>query len=99
MTGHSLVSRPTTPSVRRLRVLTLVDGIGTYGGAESLAREIVQRLDGERFERSFCVSALGPGRRADPTVQRALGELDARRGRVHRPGALRAPGAAAMGAR
>jgi len=77
MTGHSLVSKPKTPSVRRLRVLTLVDGIGTYGGAESLAREIVQRLDGERFERSFCVSRWDPADTADPTVQRALGELEA----------------------
>jgi glycosyltransferase involved in cell wall biosynthesis len=41
---------------RPLRVVTLVDGIGLSGGAERLAREIVLRLDPERFERTLCVS-------------------------------------------
>jgi glycosyltransferase involved in cell wall biosynthesis len=57
-------------------VLTLVDGIGTYGGGESLAREIVQRLDPERFERAFCVSRWDPATASDPPVERALGELE-----------------------
>ena len=34
----------------RLRVVTLVGGIGLTGGAERLAREIVARLDPDRFE-------------------------------------------------
>ena len=41
---------------RKLRVLTMVDGIGAYGGGESLAGEITRRLDPERFDRSFCVT-------------------------------------------
>jgi glycosyltransferase involved in cell wall biosynthesis len=41
---------------RRLRVVTLVDGIGLAGGAERLAREVVLRLDPDRFERTLCVS-------------------------------------------
>jgi glycosyltransferase involved in cell wall biosynthesis len=38
---------------RRLRVLTL-DGIGTTGGAETIARRIAMTLDGDRFEAAFC---------------------------------------------
>ena len=40
----------------KLRVVTLVDGIGLAGGAERLAREVVLRLDPDRFERTLCVS-------------------------------------------
>jgi len=71
----SLESQVDGPS--RLRVFTLVDGIGTYGGAESLAREIVQRIDGSRFERTFCVSRWDPSTLADETVATARAELDA----------------------
>lgn len=76
MTGHRLISRGDAARPRPLRVLTLVDGIGTYGGAESLARELVQRLDPDRFERAFCVSRWDPAVAAEPTVARALAELD-----------------------
>ncbi len=62
---------------RRLRVMTLVDGIGSYGGAESLAREIVQRLDGGRFERSFCVSRWDSATLEEPSIRAAMDELDA----------------------
>jgi len=41
---------------RPLRVLTLVDRLGTSGGGERLAMEIVRRLDRDRFERFYCVS-------------------------------------------
>src|SRR2546423_8271508 len=41
---------------RPLRVLTLVDRLGTSGGGERLAMEITRRLDPERFERYYCVS-------------------------------------------
>ncbi len=41
-------------------MLTLVDGIGTYGGGESLAREITMGLDPARFEPEFCVSRWEP---------------------------------------
>jgi glycosyltransferase involved in cell wall biosynthesis len=40
--------------------MTMVDGIGTYGGAESIAREIVQRLDPDRYERTLCVTRWEP---------------------------------------
>jgi hypothetical protein len=47
----------TSRNRQRLRVVTLVDGIGlSGGGAERLAREIVTRLDPDRFERTLCVS-------------------------------------------
>lgn len=77
MTRHRLVRRADAPGARPIRVLTLVDGIGTYGGAESLARRLVQRLDPERFERTFCVSRWDPADAAEPTVAQALGELEA----------------------
>lgn len=44
----------------RLRVLTLVDGIGTYGGGERLARQIATHLDRSRFESSLCVTRWQP---------------------------------------
>jgi glycosyltransferase involved in cell wall biosynthesis len=50
----------TAPQTRPLRVLTLVDGIGTYGGAESLARQIAMNLDRSRFQSVFCVSRWEP---------------------------------------
>jgi glycosyltransferase involved in cell wall biosynthesis len=76
MTAHSLASAAGAPEREKIRVLTLVDGIGTYGGAESLAREIVMRLDAERFERAFCVSRWDPATLEDLTVQTAMAELD-----------------------
>jgi glycosyltransferase involved in cell wall biosynthesis len=66
-----------TPSTHRgsapLKVLTLVDGIGTYGGGESLAREITQRLDPARYEPTYCVTRWEPR----PENRPALDELDA----------------------
>src|SRR5437764_1090100 len=41
---------------RRLRVVTLVDRLGTSGGGERLAMQIATRLDRERFESWYCVS-------------------------------------------
>jgi glycosyltransferase involved in cell wall biosynthesis len=41
---------------RRLRVLTLVDLIGTTGGAERLAHLLTTHLDRSRFEPTFCVT-------------------------------------------
>jgi glycosyltransferase involved in cell wall biosynthesis len=45
---------------KRLRVLTLVDHLGTSGGGERLAMEISKRLDPERFEAIHCVSRWHP---------------------------------------
>jgi glycosyltransferase involved in cell wall biosynthesis len=78
MTGHRLIAPGDDHGRSRpLRVLTLVDGIGTYGGAESLSRRLVQRLDGERFERTFCVSRWDPAEAAEPLAAGALAELEA----------------------
>jgi glycosyltransferase involved in cell wall biosynthesis len=41
---------------RRLKVVTLVDGFGGQGGAESIASELAMRLDPERFASLFCVT-------------------------------------------
>lgn len=40
----------------KLNVVTLLDVIGISGGAERLARDIVTRLDPDRFTRTLCVS-------------------------------------------
>ena len=61
---------------RRLRVVTLVDGIGLAGGAERLAREVVVRLDPERFEPTLCVSRWSAEREAAAAAAGALAELD-----------------------
>jgi glycosyltransferase involved in cell wall biosynthesis len=61
---------------RRLRVVTLVDGIGLMGGGERLAREIVTRLDSTRFDRTLCVSRWSEERAADPAAAAVLGELE-----------------------
>ena len=60
----------------RLRVVTLVGGIGLSGGAERLAREVTLRLDPDRFERTFCVTRW-PDHRFDPeTIERVMNEFD-----------------------
>jgi glycosyltransferase involved in cell wall biosynthesis len=45
---------------KRLRVLTLVDGIGAVGGGEWMARQIAMRLDPERFSATLCVTRWNP---------------------------------------
>jgi len=64
---------PPPTSNKRLHVLTLVDGIGTYGGAETTARDIAQGLDPERFRSTLCVTRWEPL----PEFQAARDELDA----------------------
>jgi glycosyltransferase involved in cell wall biosynthesis len=56
--------------------MTLVDGIGLGGGGEKLAREIITRLDRERFERTLCVSRWHAGNQRVPAVAAVLAELD-----------------------
>jgi glycosyltransferase involved in cell wall biosynthesis len=48
------------PVGRRLRVLTMVDGPGTAGGGEGIARQIALHLDPASFEVVFCVTRWGP---------------------------------------
>jgi glycosyltransferase involved in cell wall biosynthesis len=73
--------KPEAPVRKRLRVVTLVGGIGLSGGAERLAREVTLRLDPERFQRTLCVSRW-PDERLDPPVVEAvmaeLGEAEVR---------------------
>jgi glycosyltransferase involved in cell wall biosynthesis len=66
---------PMTPK-RRLRVLTLLDGIGAGGGGERLARQILVRLDAERFDRWLCVSRWSAEDAAAPAAKTAVAELD-----------------------
>lgn len=56
------------PAGRRVRVLTLVDGIGTAGGGEGIARQITLHLDPERFEVVFCVTRWGPQDEVEATI-------------------------------
>jgi glycosyltransferase involved in cell wall biosynthesis len=67
------LAAPMDPSGRRLRVLTMVDGIGTAGGGEGIARQIATHLDPARFEVSFCATRWIP----DPEADVALAELRA----------------------
>ena len=57
----------------RLRVLTMADSIGVYGGAEALARQVAAALDPERFESVFCVTRWNP----DPRAEAMRAELEA----------------------
>jgi glycosyltransferase involved in cell wall biosynthesis len=62
---------------RRLRVLTLVDRLGTSGGGEKLAMRIAMRLDRERFESWYCASRWSGGEPATEAGRRAVAELRA----------------------
>ncbi len=57
-------------------MVTLVDGILPAGGGETLAHEIIARLDPERFERTLCVSRWSPGSARQPEIAEALRRLD-----------------------
>ena len=58
---------------RRLRVVTLADALGTYGGGERVAQQFATHLDPSRFEATFCVSRWD--RPDDPEHEAALNEL------------------------
>jgi glycosyltransferase involved in cell wall biosynthesis len=62
-------------SGRRLRVVTLVDHLGTSGGGERLAMEISKRLDRTRFEAIHCASRYDP-EHAGPATRAAAAELE-----------------------
>lgn len=62
----------TTGSNRRLRVLTLVDGLGASGGGESVARQIAVSLDQRRYEPIYCVSRAQP----PEAYRQAMGEFE-----------------------
>ena len=58
---------------RRLRVLTLIDLIGTTGGAERFAQQLTIELDRARFEPTMCVTRWEPS----PEHESARAELRA----------------------
>ncbi|HEV7529979.1 MAG TPA: glycosyltransferase [Solirubrobacteraceae bacterium] len=63
----------------RVRVVTFVDFLSCFGGAEHLALLIATRLDPDRFESILCVSRwplTGPWK-DDPSAQQALEILEA----------------------
>ena len=62
---------------RRLRVLTLIDRLGTSGGGERLAMQVAMRLDRSRFESWYCASRWNPDARQDEAAQTAAAELRA----------------------
>ena len=62
---------------RRLRVLTLVDRLGTSGGGERLAMQIATRLDRERFESWYCASRWSEDARAGEQARAAVERLRA----------------------
>jgi glycosyltransferase involved in cell wall biosynthesis len=55
---------------KKLSVVTLVDTLGTAGGAERLAVDVVRRLDPDRFDPVLCISRWSPdqGRGAGAAV-------------------------------
>jgi glycosyltransferase involved in cell wall biosynthesis len=63
----------TSAGKRRLRVLTLVDGVGTFGGGERVAQQVTMHLDPEKFEATFCASRWEPHHH--PVHDAALEEL------------------------
>jgi glycosyltransferase involved in cell wall biosynthesis len=73
---QDLSSAVTQPAMeRKLRHLTLIDRVGSFGGAERLAVEISKRLPHERFERSLCATRWGPELQSRPSRARALDDL------------------------
>jgi glycosyltransferase involved in cell wall biosynthesis len=65
----------------RLRVVTLVDRLGT-GGAERLAIQTTTRLDPERFDRTLCASRRFDVAISKRHVAKALADLEAANVRV-----------------
>jgi glycosyltransferase involved in cell wall biosynthesis len=70
------VVAPDATDDRKLKVLALVDRLGTHGGAERLAMQIAERLDPERFEPILCASRFSERERSREPVAAALSELD-----------------------
>jgi len=66
---------PSRSTEGKLRVVNLVAGFGVLGGAERLAREIVTRLDPERFDRTLCVSRWTEELQSRPGADEALDDL------------------------
>jgi glycosyltransferase involved in cell wall biosynthesis len=63
------------PPTNRVRVVTLVDALGSQGGAERLALLIATRLDAQRFESILCVSRSPPPQHTDASTRQLLEQL------------------------
>lgn len=61
----------------RVKVLTMVERIGLYGGAERLAVQIASGLDPERFESWLCATRWDAAEREDPAGVAARENLEA----------------------
>ena len=53
--------------------MTMADGVGAFGGAEALARQVAEGLDPDRFESILCVTRWNP----DPKSEAVREELEA----------------------
>ena len=62
--------------MRRIHVVMLTDVL-VGGGAERLVTEVALALDGDRFERTVCVTRWGAVDQQDPAVRQTLAELAA----------------------
>jgi glycosyltransferase involved in cell wall biosynthesis len=62
---------------RKLRVLTLVDGLPAAGGGETFAALVAAHLDARRFESHLCVTRWSDALASRPSSRDALRELDA----------------------
>lgn len=65
----------TPPHPQKLRHLTLIDRIGSYGGAERLAIEVAKRLPADRFERTVCATRWSAHLESRPSRSAALEDL------------------------
>jgi glycosyltransferase involved in cell wall biosynthesis len=61
----------------KLRVLTMVDRLGTAGGGERLAMQIAMGLDPERFDRTLCITRWPGDYRPGERPEAVLAELEA----------------------
>jgi glycosyltransferase involved in cell wall biosynthesis len=63
------------PRNDKIRVLALIDSLGTSGGGERIAFELARHLDADRFHSTLCVSRWSPAEGATPAGSAALTSL------------------------
>jgi glycosyltransferase involved in cell wall biosynthesis len=66
------------PRARRIKVVSLVDGLGITGGGERFARQVTLAFDPERVDATLCVSRWTPAIASDDSNRAAVAELEAR---------------------
>ncbi len=75
MSEETLRPDPAPRPARKLRVVSVVDGIGITGGGERFAREVALRLNRDRFDVTLCLSRPIPPVVAPAAAAAALAEL------------------------